>query len=340
MRFAQQYFILFIFIVIDLILFYVWAFRMRSKIWDKFAQKGLLQELLVQVNPGKQRFKAILLILGLCFCFLSLMRPQWGFKWQEIKRKGLDIMIALDTSKSMLADDIKPNRLERAKLAIGDFTQNLKGDRIGLIAFAGSAFLECPLTIDYSGFLLTLENIDVNIIPRGGTSISSAIKEAMRSYPAGEGKYKVLIIITDGEDHEGDPLRLAEEAKKAGIIICCIGIGTKEGELVFVEQGEGVKEFLKDNEGNAVKSRLNEEILQKIVLATGGTYIRSTNTDFGLDMLYKEKLSKMEKREFEGKMNKLYDERFQIFLVIGLCLILLETIMSDRNKRYDKKNIL
>jgi len=330
MRFAQPYFTLFIFAVLSLILFYIWAFRMRKKTWDKFAQKSLLAELLAQVNSGRQRLKAILLILGLLFCFIALLRPQWGFKWQESKRKGLDIIIALDTSKSMLANDIKPSRLERAKLAIGDFTQDLKGDRIGLIAFSGSAFLGCPLTIDYGGFLLSLENIDVNTIPKGGTSISSAIKEALRSYPAGEGKYKVLIIITDGEDHEGDPLRLAEEAKKEGIIICCIGIGTKEGELVFLEQKDGRKEFLRDNEGNAVKSRLNEEVLQKIALACGGTYIRSTNINFGLDLLYQGRLSKMEKREFEGKMNKLYAERFQIPLAIGLILILLETVISDR----------
>ncbi|MCX5698421.1 MAG: VWA domain-containing protein [Candidatus Omnitrophica bacterium] len=330
MRFAQPYFILFICVTLGLVLFQIWAFRMRKKVQDKFAQKDLLAELLAQVDSGRQRLKAILLILGLLFCFFALLRPQWGFKWHQLKRKGLDIIIALDVSKSMLANDIKPNRLERAKLAIGDFTQKLKGDRVGLIAFAGSAFLGCPLTIDYGGFLLSLENIDVNTIPRGGTSISSVIKEAMRSYPATDAKFKVLIIITDGEDHEGDPLRLAEEAKKEGIIICCIGIGTKEGELVFLEQDDGRKEFLKDNEGNVVKSRLNEEILQKIVLAAGGTYIRSTNTDFGLDLLYQGRLSKMEKREFEGKMNELYEERFQIPLAIGLILILLETIISER----------
>lgn len=329
MRFAQPYFIVFILITLGLILFYAWAFRMRKKAWDKFAQKGLLPELLVTVNLSRQRLKAILLILGLSFCLFALMRPQWGFKWQEIKRKGLDIVIALDTSKSMLATDIKPSRLERAKLAIGDFAQNLQSDRIGLIAFAGSAFLECPLTIDYGGFLLSLENIDVNAIPKGGTSIANAIREAMRSFPAGDGKNKVLIIVTDGEDHEGDPLKFTEDAKKEGIIICCIGIGTKDGELIFVEHEGSGKEFLKDNEGNAVKSRLNEDALQKIALATGGTYIRSTNTEFGLNLLYKERLSKLEKREFEGKLNKLYEERFQIFLAIGLLLILAEMIISD-----------
>ena len=330
MRFAQPYFMLFIFTAISLVLFYVWAFKMRKKTWERFAQEGLLKELLAGVDPDRQRLKAILLVLGMLLCFLALMRPQWGFEWQEMKRKGLDIIIALDTSKSMLAGDIKPSRLERAKLAIGDFAQDIKGDRMGLIAFAGSAFLECPLTIDYGGFLLSLKNIDVNTIPRPGTSISGAIKEAMRSFSAGDGNNKVLIIITDGEDHEGDPLKLAGEAKKAGIIICCIGIGTKEGELIFVEQESGAKEFLKDAEGNAVKSSLNEEVLQKIALAASGTYIRSTNTDFGLDLLYNGRLSKMEKREFEGKMSKVYDERFQIPLFIGLCFILLELLISDR----------
>ncbi|MBU4252558.1 MAG: VWA domain-containing protein [Candidatus Omnitrophica bacterium] len=332
MRFAQPYFTLFIFVILGLILFYIRAFWMRKRIQDKFAQKGLLVELLAQVDLGRQRIKAILLILGLTLCFFALLRPQWGFKWQEVKRKGLDIIIALDTSKSMLATDIKPSRLERAKLAIGDFTQNLKGDRAGLIAFAGSAFLSCPLTIDYGGFLLSLENVDVHTIPRGGTSISSAIKEAIRSYPAGESKFKVLIVITDGEDHDGDALGLAQEAKKEGIIICCIGIGTKEGELVFLEQEDGRKEFLKDNAGNAVKSSLNEDLLQKISLATGGTYIRSTNTNFGLDLLYQGRLSKMEKREFEGKMNKFYEERFQLPLFLGLILLALEIIISDRKK--------
>jgi len=332
MRFAQPYWILFIFAALGLILFYCWAFKARKKIWNKFAQAGLLNDLLGQVDLGRQRLKAILLILGLLFCLVALLRPQWGFKWQEVKRKGLDIIIALDTSKSMLANDIKPSRLERAKLAIGDLTQKLSHDRVGLIAFAGTAFLTCPLTIDYSGFLLALQDVNTNTIPRGGTSISSAIKEAMRSYPAAEAKFKVLIIITDGEDHEGSWLRLAEEAKKAGIIIYCIGIGTQEGELVFLQQEGGGKDFLKDNEGNAVKSRLNEELLQKISLATGGTYIRSTNTDFGLELLYTGRLSKMEKSDFGTKMNKLYDERFQIPLMIGLILILLEIVISDCKK--------
>lgn len=329
MRFAQPNFILFFFLVAALGVFYVWANAARRAAREKFAQKGVLAELLAQADPARQKLKTYFLIAGIVLCFLALMRPQWGFKWQEVKHRGLDIIIALDTSKSMLAADIKPSRLERAKLAIGDFVREIKGDRIGLIAFSGSSFLECPLTVDYGGFLLSLESIDADTIPLGGTVISSAIREAMRGYPAGEAKDKVLIIITDGEDHEGDPAKLAEEAKAQGIIICCIGIGTKEGELIFTQGEGGVREFLKDNQGNAVKSRLNEEALQSIALATGGAYVRATNAEFGLNFLYKEKLSKLEKRESQSRMSKLYVERFQIFLLAGLLLILLELITSE-----------
>ncbi|MFA6385025.1 MAG: VWA domain-containing protein, partial [Candidatus Omnitrophota bacterium] len=198
------------------------------------------------------------------------------------------------------------------------------------VAFAGSAFLECPLTVDYNGFLLALEDISVDTIPKGGTSISSAIHEAIRSYSGGVKKYKTLVIITDGEDHEGDALNAAEDAKKEGVVIYCIGIGTREGDLVFVDNEEGKKEYLKDSGGSAVKSRLNEDILQKICLITGGTYVRATSAEFGLELLYNEKLSKLEKTGIESKMSKFYTERFQLPLTIGLLLLLLEICVSGR----------
>jgi Ca-activated chloride channel family protein len=329
MRFAQPHFFYIILMALTaLALFYVWVFQSRKRALERFAQKELLNDLLDRISPARKKIKAITLVASVLFCLLALLRPQWGFHWQEVKRRGLDILIALDTSKSMLATDVKPNRLERSKLALRDLTGNLKGDRIGLIAFAGSAFLECPLTVDYGGFLLSLEAIDVAIIPRGGTSISSAIREAVRSYEGGLNKYKVLVIITDGEEHEGDSLRAAEEAKKQGLTIFCIGIGTKEGELIALTQEDGSRSYLKDRQGNAVKSRLDERVLEKIALATGGSYIRSTSTEFGLDLLYREKLSKMEKRDYESKLSKLYDERFQIPLVLALILILLEPFIG------------
>lgn len=295
-----------------------------------FAEKRLLPDLCLNFDSRKSRYKQFLFILGTTLVILSLMRPQWGFKWQKIQRKGLDIIVAVDVSKSMLAEDIKPSRLARTKLALADFVKQLKGDRIGLIAFAGKAFVQCPLTLDYSGFLLAVDALDTDTIPVGGTSISSAIEEAIRSYEGGLKKYKVLIIITDGEDHQGDPLKAAEEAKKEGIKIFCIGIGTKEGELIPVTDEKGNREFLKDKSGQVVKSRLDETILQKIALATGGSYVRATNKEFGLELIYKEKLADMEKRDLESKLAKQYEERFQWPLFLAFLILAMEFLISER----------
>lgn len=332
MRLAQP-FILYVFLpIITGMVFYLLSFKNRRRRLEKFVQKELLSELLSSVDLRKQRLKAILILSGIIFSLLSLMRPQWGFHWEELKRYGLDIIIALDTSKSMLAEDVKPSRLERSKLAARDLVRQLNGDRIGLVAFAGDAFLQCPLTVDYNGFLLSLEAVSPETIPRGGTSLSSAIKEAIKSYAAGQKKYKVLIIITDGEDHEGNIESAALEAKKEGIVVFTIGIGTKEGELILVQKESAQKEFLKDQEGSVVKSRLDETPLKKIALITGGSYVRSSSREFGLDLIYREKLAKMEKREFAGRMVKHYEERFQIPLLLALLALLLEPLINDRIK--------
>ncbi len=335
MRLVYSNFIYVFLVITGLVLFYFWAFKARKRIEEKFAQKELLVELSSGIDYPKRLWKVLLVILGVSFSLLALMRPQWGFHWEEVKRKGIDIIIALDTSRSMLAQDVLPSRLERSKLAIGDFALHLKGDRVGLVAFAGKAFMQCPLTVDYNGFLISLESINTDIIPRGGTSLSRAIREVIKGYaggrkPEGSGKYKTLVIITDGEDHEGDALDAAQEAKKEGIVIFCIGIGTKEGDLVSVVREDGTKEFLKGRDGNVIKSRLDETTLQKIALATGGSYIHSQSAEFGLDLLYKERLSKMEKRDLESKMSKHYEERFQIPLLLGFLLLLMEPFLSDK----------
>lgn len=331
MRFASHYFIISLLYITALVIFYIIIFRLREKTLEKFARKELLADLMSSVSMEKKKLKIIFIILGVLFSLFALMRPQWGFRWEEVRRRGLDIIIALDVSKSMLSEDVRPCRLERSKLAVRDLVKNVRSDRLGLIAFAGSAFLQCPLTVDYSGFLLSLDSLNTDIIPKGGTSISSAIKEAMGSFEGREKKYKVLVIITDGEDHEGNPYTLAEEAKKQGIIISCIGIGTKEGDLIPVREDSN-KVFLKDKEGNVVKSHLDEAVLQQIALLTGGSYIHATNREFGLDLLYKEKLSKMEKREFEGKMAKHYEERFQIPLFLSLIFFLTQLLISERRR--------
>ncbi|MBW2332049.1 MAG: VWA domain-containing protein [Deltaproteobacteria bacterium] len=333
MRFANLGALHLLWLVVALAVFYFWSFKKRKATMERFAQKNLITDLTPLLDNRKKRVKIILTVLAVFLIVFSFSRPQWGFHWQEVKRKGLDIIIAVDTSKSMLAEDVKPNRLERAKLAIKDFTRHLKGDRVGLIAFAGEAFLQCPLTVDYGGFLLSVNSLNVNLIPRGGTSISQAIKEAIRSYEGGLKKYKVLILITDGENTAGaDPFKAAEKAKEKGVKVFCIGIGTPEGELITLTDDMGNKTFLKDSQGNVVKTRLDETTLQKVALTTGGSYVRSGATRFGLDLIYEEKLSKMEKREFESKLAKQFEERFQIPLTLAFLLLLGELFISERRK--------
>lgn len=332
MRFGNIHAIYLLWLILALVLFYFWVLKRRRRAMEDFAQESLLSELTSSFDMRKKRLKLFLLSLAIFLSLFSLMRPQWGVHWEKVKRKGLDILIAIDTSNSMLAEDVKPNRLERSKLAVEDLIRKLEGDRIGLIAFSGTAFLQCPLTIDYNGFLLSLNDLDTHTIPRGGTSISSAIKEAIKTYKGGEKKYKILVLITDGEDHEGDAIKVAEQAKKEGIKIFCIGIGTKEGELIPIMDESGHRVFLKDRRGNFVKTRLDEVTLQKIALTTGGSYVHATGAEFGLDLIYKQKLSKMEKRELKSKMAKHYEERFQIPLALSLLLLFLEPLIGERKK--------
>lgn len=315
-----------------LTVFFLWVRNKRRQAMERFADPELLQQLAGSVNNRGRTLRTVCIVAAVFLIIISLMRPRWGFEWQEVKRSGLDILIALDTSKSMLAEDVKPNRLERSKLAVRDLIRKLRGDRVGLIAFSGSAFLQCPLTVDYSGFLLSLDDLSPDTIPRGGTSITSAIRVALDSYEGGMKKYKVLVIITDGEDHEGTPLDLAKEAQEKGIKIFTIGIGTREGELIPVTDASGNRVFLKDRNGNVVKTRLDEETLQKIALQTGGSYVKSTTAEFGLELIYDEKLSKIEPRDIENKMVKKFEERFQIPLFLVLILIGIEPFIKERRE--------
>jgi len=333
LRFAQSYYIYGLWGILALVIFFIWAAKKKRLFLRKFAEEPSLAQIASCVNFKAQGIRAFIIISAFVLSLLALMRPQWGFQWQEVKRMGLDILIAVDTSNSMLATDIKPNRLQRSKLAVRDLVKKLRGDRVGLIAFSGTAFLHCPLTIDYNGFLLALNDLGVKTIPRGGTSIEGAIMRAIRSYEGGAKKYKVLIIITDGEYHEGDPIRAAEEAAKENIKIFCVGVGTNEGELIWTIDEDGKRRFLKDRDGTIVKSRLNENVLRKIALITRGMYVRSSGAEFGLDLIYEKRLSKMEKREIKAQMAKRYKERFQIPLGLAVALLAIEPLINDRKKR-------
>ena len=316
-----------------LVLFYFWAFRSKRRALEAFAESHLIPNITTTVSLLRQKIKAFLVIVTVFFLILALIGPRWGFRWQEAKRRGIDIIVALDTSKSMLTEDVKPNRLERAKLAVKDLLNLLTGDRIGLIAFSGTAFVQCPLTLDYGAFSLALNRIDTNIIPRGGTNLASAILEAMNAFGTKGKKHKALIIITDGESHEGEPEETTKKAAEVGIKIFCVGIGNKEGELISITDEQGNRTYLKDREGKYVQSKLDEVTLKKIALTTAGSYVKASGAEFGLDIIYNEKIAKMEKRELESKLQKRYEERFQIPLMIAFLLIVMETFISDRKNR-------
>ena len=332
MRYADYDAVNIFWLIAAVIIFLFWAFKRRKEIFSMFAEKEVLEQVAAGVDHRARIWKQVIKIAVLLSLGFALMRPQWGFQWQEVNRKGVDIYIAVDVSKSMLAEDIKPNRLERTKLAIKDFVSELKGDRIGLIAFAGSAFIQCPLTVDYSGFFLTLNSINVDSVPRGGTDISAALKKALKGFGKKDKKYNVLILITDGENHQGYPLSYVDKLKEQGVKVYAIGIGTEAGELIPIVNEKGNKSFLKDREGNVVKSRLDDKVLKDLALKTGGSYIQATNLKFGLNLLYDKKISKLEQRNIETKQAKRYEERFQIFLLIAFILLCIEMCISTYKK--------
>ena len=324
---------LLLWVVVGVGIFFAWRVSFQRRALRRFSQEQLLKSIAQNFDYSRFILKKALLVLVLSFSVVALARPQWGFEWQEIKREGLDILIVMDTSKSMLTQDVKPNRLERAKLAVQDLLKKLKGDRVGLIAFAGDAFMVCPLTVDYGGFLLSLNDIGVHTVPRGGTNIPAAIAEAIQGYDKTPNKYKAVIIVTDGDNLEGDPVAWARKAKEKGIKIYCVGIGTKEGELIQMLDESGGSSFVKDSDGNFVKSRLNEALLQQVALLTGGVYVRASGAEFGLDLIYHQELARLERRGIEGHKEKRYYDRFQFPLAIAFSLLLLEPCMTSRKKK-------
>jgi len=300
----------------------------------EFASGRLLEKLTSGVSPRKRMIKRVILVLAVAAIFVALARPRIGYQWKEVKRKGIDILVAVDTSRSMMAEDVKPNRLERSKFGIMDFVSRLEGDRVGLLPFAGTAFLMCPLTLDYDAFRNSLEALDTEIIPQGGTDIASAIHEAEAAFQ-NDANHKILVMVTDGEDLEGEAQSAAAEAKERGLTIYTVGVGTPSGELIPLSGSgkEGI--FVKDEKGQPVKSRLDETMLQKIAAATGGRYEPLGQQAEGLDAIYREKLSLVPKQELAERMQRVPIERFQWPLMLAFILLLTEFAISDR-KRHGK----
>lgn len=335
MRFANSFLCFLFLLPVLVIFFYLWARRRTVRDLETFAERGLLPKIIDFAGQKARKTQRVLRVIGLIFLIFAIIGPQWGYQWEEVKHQGLEIIFAMDTSKSMLAVDIKPNRLERAKLAVKDLLKRLPGDKIALVAFSGASFLQCPLTLDYNAFGISLDALTVNSIPRGGTAIGEAINVARDAFKSGSSGSKILVLITDGENHEGDPVEAAKEAVKEGITTYTVGIGSPEGDLIVAGDDKGNSGYLKDSEGNVVKSSLNEQILREIAKAGNGAYFRSGGPSLGLEDLYWTKLSKLNKAEVTSRMQKKYLERFQIPLLIALLFLLME-FLYDKEIRLRK----
>jgi len=305
-----------------------WAARKRRRLLTQFIQSRLLPDLTLGLSAEREQLRVALLLGAVVALILALAGPQWGFTLEEAHQKGLDVVVAIDTSKSMLAEDIAPNRLARAKLAAIDLMQTAKSDRLGLVAFAGNAFLQCPLTIDDAAFRQSVDILDVNTLPQGGTAIAEAIQTAQAAFKQGDG-YKILVLFTDGEDHDSNAVEAARKAAEDGMRIFTIGIGSPEGELLRIRDAKGRTEYVRDPQGSVVKSHLNEKMLQDIAQAGHGFYLPLRGAKV-IETLYKNGLAPLPKTESETKTYKHYHERFYWPLSLAMVLLVIEILLPTR----------
>jgi len=316
---------------------FLWrAWRRKQQLLTQFIQARLLSGLTVGLSTARQKARLALIVAAVASLMLALARPQWGMAWEEAKQRGLDIVVAIDTSRSMLAADIAPNRLTRAKLAALDLLSEAKTDRLGLVAFAGTAFLQCPLTLDEEAFRQSVNALDVNIIPQGGSALQEAITTARTAFNTEGDNHKILVLFTDGEDHESGAVEAAKEAEEDGLRIFTVGVGTASGELLRAVDESGKSDFIRDEDGNVVKSRLNETLLREIATVARGFYLplRGANT---LDMLYERGLAPLPKADISTKFIQRYHERFQWPLALGILLLLVELFLPDRRRVQSSK---
>ena len=315
-----------------LTIFFIFSRILRKRAIRKFGDLEIISQLMPSASNVRPIFKFILLMLALSAFILGAARPQFGSKLQTVKREGVEIIIALDVSNSMMAEDIKPNRLERAKRAIDRLISRLKNDKIGLIVFAGEAYTQLPITSDYSSAQLFLASVSPEIVPRQGTAIGAAINLATRSFSPNPESSKAIIVITDGENHEDDAVGAAQLAAQQGIVVHTIGMGLPQGAPIPVVRG-GQTDYRRDRDGNIVITRLDEVMLEKISAAGNGIYLRASTANVGLEDILDE-INKMQKTEIETQMFSEYEDLFPYFFAAGLALLLLEFLIMERKNRY------
>jgi Ca-activated chloride channel family protein len=337
MTFAAPQMFWLLLIVPALLVFFWWSWRVRQKLMGQFIQSRLLPGLIAGVSSTRQKIRAALILAAVALFVVTLARWQWGYYQEEVPQKGLDIIAAIDTSKSMLASDIAPNRLARAKLAALSLMQEAKSDRLGVVAFAGTAFLECPLTTDNGAFQESVDALNVNTISEGGTSLAEAIDTASHAFKEGD-NFKVLVLFTDGEDNDEGAVAAARSAAKDGLKIFTIGIGTAAGELLQYRDQNGNVEYIRDDQDNVVKSHLNQPLLEQIAKEGGGAYysLSGANT---MEALYQRSLAPLPKSGTQEAFVKRPYERYHWPLLAGIILLIVEMFFPERkeNRRHGSK---
>ncbi len=335
-QFENSYFIYAFGIIPVFVLLFFIIKRWRKKTILIFGDLAVVNKMMPDISLAKRNWKFILFCFALMFLIVGLINPQAGTKLEEVKRTGADIVLCLDVSNSMNAEDLYPTRLEKAKQAISKLIDKLEGDRLGVIVFAGKAYVQLPITTDYAAAKLFLQTINTDMVPTQGTAVGSAIELAMESFGKDEGKNKAIIIITDGENHEDDAVKAAEKAAENNIMVCTIGMGSEKGGPIPIYRGTVREGFRKDKDGNTVITKLDEQSLQQIAYSGGGAYVRATNADSGLGSIM-ESINQLEKKQFETKMFSDYEDRFQWFVAIAFLLLVIELFISERKSKLLKR---
>lgn len=333
-RFANSEYLYLLLLIPLLVLFYALVARRRRHLLAKFGNLELLKGLMPDFSRGRLRLKFTLYLLAFTCVVLAAARPQFGSKLREEKAKGVEMMLVVDVSNSMLAEDFEPNRLERTKYAIGKLFEGLQQERVGLVAFAGEPKVQLPITSDYRMAQAFAKRLSPTLVGEQGTAIGKALQLATLSFSSQSEQSRVIVLITDGENHEDDAIEAARVAKEQGIRIYTIGIGTPEGAPIKIDG-----EFVKDENGEMVVSKLNEQMLEQIATSTEGAYVRATKQSIGLDEIVKS-INEMEKSELSTIRYEEYNEQYQYLLAVALVLLLLDNfILSRRNPRLRKFNI-
>lgn len=331
-RLAQPEFLYLLLLIPALIALYAYFLIARRRREARFGQREVIAPLLSEASPKRVLVKFVLLLLAVALITVALSRPQTGSKLRESKREGVEIMLAVDVSRSMLAEDFTPNRLERTKYAISRLIENLTNDRLGMVVFAGESYVQMPITSDFVSAGSFVRTLSTDMVPHQGTSIASAIDMAVRAFPEADKKTnsnaptRAIILLTDGESHDDDPLAAAKAATESGVVVHTIGVGTPEGNPIIIDG-----EMVKDDKGEIVVSKLDEQMLQQIAATTGGVYVRSTSQSVGLDEIFT-KIEQMQKQKFDTVRFEEYTEQFYYLIYIVMGLLIVELLIAQKRR--------